>query len=251
MQPTNELYYKYAGMITAVARKYSRQCPDLADDLFLQAQYMFCKACLSYDPENPAKASFDTWLYRQLQSITGIIRSESHGATHANIGSHSAVAFSALVNECPERSNCRDQDDCPNMEKTITRLLTDGYVDDYNGQLALEDEYPKEMKPYFEALRGDALRVFRDYCNGCFDKEVSRSKYTRAQRNAMLTLTPRKMYLRHYAKYGWSIRRVSEAVRTLRGVLHAYMLGKLPSITENPEFSAVSDSTDLFGVCNA
>ena len=79
MKPTDELYYKYADVITSVVNRYADQCPELEDDLFLQAQLLFCQACLTYDPNHPSKASFETWLRNKLRDVTAIIKKHTRG----------------------------------------------------------------------------------------------------------------------------------------------------------------------------
>lgn len=231
MQPTEELYYKYAGVITSVVNKYARKCPDVEEELFLQAQLVFCQACLSYDPNHPSKASFETWLRNQLKSITSVINKATHGPSLLKSTNASAVTVSMLA-----QNISREEDEDPT---DISDVATKWFIEEYGDNLSNgtnNGDYPSEMKPYIEALTGDSLRVFQDFCKGKF--ELKPQKFmTIAKRRAREVLNPIRLYRRLYRKEGWSLERVRNAWRGLRGIFSSYTSGKLPVMFCNPKFA--------------
>lgn len=224
MQPTDELYYKYAGVIDSVVHYYSRKCPDLADELFLQAQYVFCTACLSYDPNHAKGASFETWLRRQLQSITHVITKASKGPSTVKGVDKSAVTWSAV--EESHYSQCHDDVDA--MED-LADIASQDYVKGYGANLENEKNlgYPPEMIPYIEALTGDALQIFNDYCQGKFELAMP-FNMTLEKQKAREVLNPTRLHRRLYSKEGWSLDRVRKAWDVLTRTFDNYRKGKIP-----------------------
>lgn len=225
MQPTDELYYKYAGVIDSCVRYYSRKCPDLADELFLQAQYVFCTACLSYDPSHSKGASFETWLRRQLQSITHVITKASRGPSMVVDVDKSAVTWSVLE----ESRRSLHHDDVDGMED-LADVASQEYVKEYGANLENEENlgYPPEMIPYVKALTGDALQIFNDYCQGKFELGVPFNMPLERQR-AREILNPNRLHRRLYSKEGWSLDRVRKAWNNLTQVFYNYRNGKIPA----------------------
>lgn len=224
MQPTDELYYKYAGVIDSVVRYYSRKCPDLADELFLQAQYVFCTACLSYDPNHGKGASFETWLRRQLQSITHVIIKASRGPSTVEDIDKSAVTWSVLE----ESRRSLRHDDVDAMED-LADVASQEYVKEYGANLENEGTlgYPPEMVPYIKALTGDALQVFNDYCHGKFELNLP-FNMTLEKQKAREVLNPTRLHRRLYAKEGWSLDRVRKAWDGLVRMFDNYRRDKMP-----------------------
>lgn len=247
MQPTDELYYKYAGVVSSVAYYYAQSCPSLADDLLLQAQYIFCKACLSYDENHECGASFETWLRNQLQSLTNMIDREIHGPSYLKSTKVKTGKFkdgkeieSKVLTPMFKESNialrAKTLDKDIDSRDILTNLACGYYVHDYSSRIGATasdlsyDEYPPEMKPYIQGLTGDALTLFNDFCDGCFVPPPQKN-ITRAKQKTREILNPLKMYRRKYMAMGWSLDRVKNAWKGLHGMLKNYMLGKLPSMS--------------------
>lgn len=251
MQPTDELYYKYAGVISSVAYHYAQSCPSLADDLLLQAQYIFCKACLSYDEDHDSGASFETWLRNQLQSLSNMIDREIHGPSYLKHGKYKTGKFkdgkeiesnipTPFAKECDAIFRVKNRVASGSSDKidymdSLTGLATDWYVHEYTKKMGAStsdlsyDEYPPELKPYIQGLTGDALTMFHDYCDGCFAAPPWKN-ITRAKQKNREILNPMKMYRRKYMAMGWSLERVKNAWKGLRGMFRNYLKGKLPSM---------------------
>ena len=234
MKPTEELYYKYAGVLTSVVNSYAWDCPkDIQEEMMLQAELVFCEACLSYDPDHPSKASFETWLRQQLKSITSVLRKASRGPSMVKNGNQSAVPVSMLAQNI-SREESEDDDD----PVDISDVASNWYLDDYSKSLYNgEDlcEFPEEMHPYIKALKGDSLRIFQDYCRGKFNSKPQKFM-TVAKRKAREVLNPVRLYRRLYINEGWSLERVRNAWRGLRGVFYAYNKGTLPMLISDPSF---------------
>ena len=222
MQPTDELYYKYSRVISSVVYHYAFNFPNLTDELYLQANYVFCKACLSYDPENPEGASFETWLRRQLQSIVGVCRKAMSGPTDTRTGSYPPL---------PESQFIPDEDgSIPDISNVASKTSVAGY----SASLTLEQEVDTAMDPYLSALTPDAYRVFEDFLDGSLSLKDTDSKdgkvtYSRAMRLKRALLDPKKIYNRHYRDLGWSIDRVTKAFNELKAMLRNYKKGRLPN----------------------
>lgn len=219
MKPTNELYFQYAHTIDAVVGKYARQYPDLADDLYLQAGLVFCHACESYDPNHPSGAGFGTWLSRCLQSLTELVDKAIHGPNTCIHGGPAPVRSFILEGQ--------EEDLCDPSAGAFSAAIASGFVDEYSGNLGVNDEYPPELRPYLDALKGDALRVFHDFANGVFAIKPDPSK-NRAYNRAKEYLNPKKIYMRHYIKLGWSMARTRKAFEGLKNMLELYRQDKLP-----------------------
>lgn len=239
MQPTDELYYKYAGVIDSVVHYYSRKCPDLADELFLQAQYVFCTACLSYDPNHAKGASFETWLRRQLQSITHVITKASKGPSTVEDVTKSAVTWSVLE----ESRNNHHNDDLEALED-LADVASQEYVKEYGANLENEENlgYPPEMIPYIKALTGDALQIFNDYCQGKFELGVPFNMPLERQK-AREVLNPNRLHRRLYSKEGWSLDRVRTAWLNLTNVFNNYRTGKIPAMVNLVKASNTTKSS--------
>lgn len=227
MQPTDELYYKYSRVISSVVYHYAFNFPNLTDELYLQANYVFCKACLSYDPDNPEGASFETWLRRQLQSIVGVCRKAMSGPTTDRVGTAPAL---------PESQFNPDKDgDIPDISSVATRDSVAGYGD----SLAMDNEMDTGMDPYISALTPDAYRVFEDFLDGTLSLKDTNSKdgkvtYSRAMRFKRALLDPKKIYKRHYEAQGWSLDRATRAFNELKAMLRNYRKGRLPNRVLRP-----------------
>lgn len=224
MQPTDELYYKYAGVIDSVVRHYSRKCPDLADELFLQAQYVFCTACLSYNPSHSAGASFETWLRRQLQSITHIITRASKGPSMI-VGIDKSVITWGVLEDAWHNASKTDSEPL----EDLADVANSQYVKEYGSNLETEDSlgYPPEMIPYIKALTGDSLRIFEDYCQGKFELSLPFNMPLERQK-AREVLNPTRLHRRLYSKEGWSLDRVRKAWDGLVRMFDNYRKEKMP-----------------------
>lgn len=240
MQPTEELYYKYAGVLTSVVNKYAYGCPKevqdyVQDELFLQAQLVFCQACLSYDPNHPSGASFETWLRNQLKSITAIKNKAKHGPNLLKSCSTPLVQMQTIKDVV---AKSRDEDD----DKTdISDFTESWYLENYEQNLSNGTEnmeFPEDMIPYIKALRGDSLRIFQDFCRRRFDLTPP-NNLTRAKIRAREYLNPIRLYRRVYMHEGWTLDRVRNAWRGLRGIFRNYMTGKLPASICDPKFNPV------------
>ncbi len=226
LKPTDKLYYQYAGVISSVVKQYAKKCPDLKDELFLQAQLVFCQACLSYDPHHKSGASFETWLRNKLKSITGIIKKAAHGpCLLKGVGSPYALTWSAIEKEYTDKDRSGDKKD---QSKQLTTLLMDEYTSRINDCIDGDSEYPDELLPYFNALKGDALQVFKDFCNGAFERAPTKGM-TMDEKKELMRLNPMKLYRRLYKEKGWSIARVTNAWRNLHGIMEAYINGTIPT----------------------
>lgn len=227
MQPTDELYYKYQGVINAVVYNYAWRCPALADELYLQAQYIFCKACLSYDPNHESGASFKTWLVQQLHSLTDLIDALNRGPTTNRVGSTPFLQERSAVTQAAQHDRTGTAKD---SHDTLSNIASSWYVKEYGDKFTMDDEgYPERLRPYVENLTGDSLTMFKDFCAGMFDPIVN-TPITRSRRLACETLNPLKMYRRHYMAQGWSLDRVRNAWKGLHGMLRNYVLGKKPIV---------------------
>ena len=224
MKPTTELYYKYAGVITSVVNSYAWNCPKyIKDELQLQAELVFCEACLSYDPNHPSKASFETWLRNQLKSITRVISKAAHGPSLVKDGGQSVMTINMLA-----RNISRKKDEDP---LDISDTASKWYLNDYSDNLLKglgDSEYPEEIYPYIKALNEDALQIFQDFCKGKF--MLTPQKFmTIAKRKAREVLNPTRLYRRLYMQEGWSLERVRKAWKDLCSVISSYRMGTLPS----------------------
>ena len=244
MKPTDELYYRYAGVISSVAYKYAQKCPAIADDLLLQARYIFCKACLSYKEDHNSGASFETWLRNQLQALSNMIDKEVHGPSFVKQGTMKTGKFkdgkeveSKVLTPVYKEGTAilkaksiGDKVDCTDI---LTDMASNWYLSDYNENLSASDggneydEFPPELLPYIKGLTGDAYTLFQDFCAGCFDPPPQRN-ITKAKQKTREILNPLKMYRRKYMDMGWSLDRVKYAWKGLHGMLRNYMVGKLP-----------------------
>lgn len=238
MQPTDELYYKYAGVLTSVAYQYARECPKevqkyVRDEMFLQAQLVFCEACLSYNPDHPSGASFETWLRNQLQSITSIKNKAKRGPNLLKSCNTPLVQMQTIENVV---SQSKDED---NDKTDISDFTASWYIEEYGNNLSNgtdKMEFPSEMLPYIKALQGDSLRIFQDFCRRRFDLTPP-NNLTRAKIRAREHLNPMRLYRRVYMKEGWSLERVRNAWRGLRGIIRSYMTGKLPASVCSSQFA--------------
>ena len=219
MKATDELYFQYAGVINKVVRSYARQFPDLEDDLYLQAGLIFCKACESYNPEHPSGAGFGTWLSKCLKSLTDMIETACHGPNTCVHGGAAPVRSYTIDGET--------EDCCDPSAGAFAAAISGGVVAEYCEQLARNDEYPADLRPYLDALQGDALQVFHDFADNLFYIKPDPSK-TRAYNRAHEYLTPKKIYMRRYIKLGWSMTRTRRAFDSLQKMLKLYMQDKLP-----------------------
>ena len=258
MKPTEELYYQYAGVITSVVNKYAYQCPDLADDLFLQAQLLFCQACVTYDPDHPSKASFETWLRNKLQDVSALVKKATRGPCLIKMEkpkkTETAVKRKRVWARKPVKPQCSEDNTATNImllqeiadnvkrepEDDPIELsdVTCGYIlEDYSNKLsdgtADGHDYPRAMLPYIRALRGDALQVFKDFCEGRLDREP-RTNLSIAKQKARGIFTPSYIYNKFYKQKGWTRSRVENAWRGLRGMLKNYVDGKMPTVINNP-----------------
>lgn len=256
MKPTEELYYKYAGVISSVVDKYAYQCPDLADDLLLQAQLLFCQACVTYDPDHPSKATFETWLRNKLQDVSALVKKATRGPCLIKIEKvkkpaakkNKAWARKAINPACSDDNNLTPIQIMRDISESTERQpdddpidisdVTCGYIlEDYSKKLSDGTEeghdYPKAMLPYIRSLRGDALQVFKDFCEGRLDREPVKHLSLARQRSRGI-LTASHIYNKFYKEKGWSRSRVENAWRGLRGMLKNYVDGKLPTVINNP-----------------
>ena len=221
MEATNELYFKYLGVIEKAVARYSVQFPELADDLYLQAGLVFCQACATYDENHPSGASFGVWLSKCLKSLTELITTACHGPNLCIHGGPAPVRTYTIDGE--------SEDCCDPSAGAFAAALSTGVVDEYSRSLDSDGEYPEEMRPYLELLQGDALQFFRDFADNLFYVKPDTSK-TRAYNRAHNYLTPKKIYMRRYLKMGWSWKRTCQAFDTLRNVLKLYTKDKLPCL---------------------
>lgn len=229
MKPTDELYFKYAGVITSVVNKYAYHFPDLADDLYLQAQLVFCQACITYDPANVGvtgqSASFETWLRNKLKSLNMVIRKEVHGpCTIRDMDNPQSVTISKLEADMALHES---RSDAIELSDVVGNYILDSYTDNLMDNVNGTHDYPKELIPYIRALHGDSLRVFKDFCEGRFDRKP-RKNITRAMQRARGVYDPGYLYRKVYRDCGWSLARVQNAWRGLHGILKNYLDGKAP-----------------------
>lgn len=242
LKPTTELYYKYAGVITSVVNSYAWDCPkDIQDEMMLQAELVFCEACLSYDPDHPSKASFETWLRNQLKSITCVIRKASKGPSLLKNCNASAVTVNMLAQNI---SREEDEDEDP---VDISDVTPNWVLEDYSAKLLNgvdHCEFPEEMHPYIKALQGDSLRIFQDFCRGKFNLKPQKFM-TVAKRKAREVLNPTRLYRRLYMQEGWSLERVRNAWRGLRGVFNAYNKGTFPMLVCDPKFRPADVASEI------
>lgn len=131
MKPTEELYYKYAGVISSVVDKYAYQCPDLADDLLLQAQLLFCQACVTYDPDHPSKASFETWLRNKLRDVTSLIKKQCRGPS--------------LIKKAPSEKTVRA---IKQKNPWSAELCECTVIDEYTSSAVIPEHYINDITPY-------------------------------------------------------------------------------------------------------
>jgi len=255
LKPTEELYYRYAGVITGVVNKYAYQCPDLTDDLQLQAALIFCQACITYDPDHPSQASFETWLRNKLQSISELVKDATRGpclvkfeksGKHEIAVKRKRVWSKKTINpKCAEKINTPVQtvkEISDTMQRKSEDMLdisdvTCGYIlEDYGNNLSGgtdKHDFPSDMLPYIHALRGDSLQVFKDFCEGRLERKPHH-KLTREIQRKRGILSPSHIYNKFYKQKGWTRERVENAWRGLHGVLKNYLDGKLPSYVNNP-----------------
>ena len=241
MKPTDELYFQYAGVITSVVNKYAYDFPDLADDLFLQAQLLFCQACLSYDPEknvgkNGKVASFETWLRNNLKSLNMVIRKAAKGpCSDRHLGNPPAICFSEIERIASTAGKAGEDPDDNDTDQpyAIKMNVLQEYAENLSDGTDKGHDYPDALLPYIRALRGDALQVFKDYCLGAFERK-DRKNITIAQKKARAIYDPRYIYRAVYRDRGWSFARVQNAWRGLHGILKNYLDGKLPVNINNP-----------------
>lgn len=241
MKPTDELYFQYAGVITSVVNKYAHDFPDLADDLFLQAQLLFCQACLSYDPEknvgkNGKIASFETWLRNNLKSLNMVIRKAAKGpCSDRHLGNPPAICFSEIERLASTAGKAGEDPDDNDTDQpyAIKMNVLQEYAENLSDGTDKGHDYPDALLPYIRALRGDALQVFKDYCLGAFERK-DRKNITIAQKKARAIYDPRYIYRAVYRDRGWSYARVQNAWRGLHGILKNYLDGKLPVNINNP-----------------
>lgn len=221
MQPTDELYRKYAHVITAVVNRYAWQFPELEDDLYLQAGLVFCQACLTYDENHPSHASFRTWLENKLHSITDLIDRWNNGPTTLKgKGSTPAVLH--------EPVDSHDEDDCIPMSGIYPAA---GFLDGYSANLLdySTSEYPDRMKLTVDNLEGDALQIFRDWCAGRLDKSKN-SSGVKKRRDERKTLNPMRIYRRRYMSLGWTFERTRKAWGDFTRAFKPYAGELLPGI---------------------
>lgn len=223
MKATDELYFKYAGVITAVVNHYSRDFPDLEDELYLQAGLIFCQACEAFKPEHPSGASFDTFLRHKLHSLTWLIDKALHGPSLLESRGKAPVRVATV---CDQDEDAAVGDPSCGTFALIQGIMPDTLVD-YSRQLEASGEYPQELLPYLEALQGDALQVFKDFTEGYFKIKPDPSR-SREFNRAKEYLTPMKIYCRRYLKLGWSLERTRKAFNGIQGMLKLYMQGRLP-----------------------
>ena len=203
MQPTDELYRQYAHVITAVVSRYSSKCPDLEDDLYLQAGLVFCQACLSYDPDHPSHASFKTYLAHKLHSITDLIEKFCNGPHALNVKGCNPVPL-----QIPADGSREDDMGFLYSPSYPSRSYLDKYSQglvDYN-----HGPYPDKMQGTLDALEGDALQVFHDWCAGLLDKSKNASG-VKKRRDERKTLNTMRIYRRRYMAMGWTFERTREA----------------------------------------
>lgn len=224
MKATDELYLKYAGVITAVVNHYSRDFPDLEDELYLQAGLIFCQACEAFKPEHPSGASFDTFLRHKLHSLTWLIDKALHGPSLLESRGKAPVRMMA---DCDQDEDATVGDPSCAAYQGHTKGVRPYMLADYSKQLETSGEYPQELLPYLEALQGDALQVFKDFTEGYFKIKPDPSR-SREFNRAKEYLTPMKIYRRRYLKLGWSLERTRRAFNGIQGMLKLYMQGRLP-----------------------
>lgn len=216
MTPTNDLYYKYAGIITSVVNRYATYCPDLRDDLYGEALLVFCDACKSYDPNHTSKAAFSTWLYRQLQSISRVMDKAINGPVpeaHLHCPSADIPFQDALSVVAPAHS-------------------LDTYTDSL--QQYTSSDFPSDMHKYLDTLRGDSFTIFQDFINGRLDSAPDKYGTISLERKRQKTyLNPTKLYIRRYKRLGWSIDRVRNAWLDVSRVVSSYINGTHPSLTSS------------------
>lgn len=241
MKPTDELYFQYAGVITSVVNKYAHDFPDLADDLFLQAQLLFCQACLSYDPErnvgkNGKIASFETWLRNKLKSLNMVIRKASKGpCSDRHLGNPPAICFSEIERAASTADKTSKKTDYTDTDQpyAIPMNVLQEYTEKLSDGTDKGHDYPEALLPYIRALRGDALQVFKDYCLGAFERKERKNYIPIALQKARAIYDPRYIYRAVYRDRGWSYARVQNAWRGLHGILKNYLDGKLPTNVNN------------------
>lgn len=247
MHPTDELYYQYASVIESVAKKYAMACPDidtdknLYDDLVAQANYVFCLSCLSYDPDyrtpDGRKASFETWLRDNLKSLTRVLDKRMHGPCALRGCDNPRWE---LETEIFAEQN-KSEDKSKRVEE-FTETSSSWYLSGYGKALDMGNEcreYPKDMQPYIDALKGDPLTIFKDFCSEIVAKESAKS-LSRTERNRLNSLNPKKLYLRHYKDIGWSLARVRTAWKVVRRVFWNYLYGYDPDF-DYPAMSRASN----------
>lgn len=219
MQPTDELYFEYAGVITRVVSRYAWKFPDLEDDLYLQAGLIFCKACLTYDPDNRENASFATWLEHKLHDLTTMIDKACNGP--CSLKGRGAAALPMDVLE-------RESEDGERMEATYTGDSL-SYVERYCRNLKdfHSSEYPDSMLPFIRSLEGDALQVFQDFVASRLELGASRShKKSRQHRH----LNPMRIFLRRYRGMGWTYERTRKAWQELTEAMMPYAVEAIPGM---------------------
>lgn len=231
MKPTDALYYKYADVITSVVNAYAWNCPkDIQDELLLEAQLVFCKACLTYDPDHESGASFETWLRQKLQAITGIIKGAVRGPTMVKVPKTKERVNNSVITVSMLAQNISKLEDEDPVE--ISDAAPNWYLEEYGKQSDLgtySGEFPKEMAVYIQSLKGDSLQIFQDFCMGRFSLKPQKF-LTIAKKRAREVLNPNRLYRRVYMQEGWSLDRVKQAWKELSSVFKCYMTGQLPSV---------------------
>lgn len=236
MKPTNALYYRYAGVITSVVNHYAIDCPSVRDELLLEAQLVFCQACLTYDPNHESGASFETWLRQKLQAITYIIKKATRGPNMIKLPKTKEPVNNSVVTVSMLAQNISKLDDEDPVD--ISDASPNWYLEEYGkkNDLGTEiGEFPMEMQPYIESLKGDSLRIFQDFCRGRFNLKPQKFM-TIAKKKAREVLNPNRLHRRVYMHEGWSLERVKVAWKGLSSVFRNYINGQLPCMVISKEW---------------
>lgn len=240
MQPSEELYYhnlyyQYAGVIDSVVERYAEKCPECRDDLRFEAIAVFWEACRTYDPNHASGASFKTWLVNQLRSITSVLKKGARGPTRLKgVQGMSVIPVRRLA-----QNFTRNPKDDIRDPVGLSDASEKWYLQEYGSQLVNGEEtdgFPPEMQAYINALKGDSLKIFKDFCEGRFDSVQQTQYMSRKRIRKLETLNPVKIYRRLYRQEGWSLERVRNAWRGLSGVFASYMSATVPSMVCDPKF---------------
>ena len=221
MEPTDELYNKYAKVINSFIYKYACQYPDLEDDLYLQAGLLFCNACRTYDENHPSHASFNTWLLQSLHRITDMIDKWNNGP--CMLKGRGCVPSGLL--EPADGNKGDDKVPVSGIYPTgdylagYTKSMTDCNV----------NEYPDKMQGTLSHLEGEALQIFRDWCAGVLDKSKN-SSGMKSRRDERKTLNPMRIYRRRYMALGWTFERTRKAWGQFSQSFQGYAQENYPSM---------------------